>query len=509
MELITEAQQREAVVQGRSLSPYRLRYNNLLFKKEMKVTFTITTFIGFVLLFISSDFAQQPSPYQPPYQPTGEPPLQPRSPATPNTTQPTNGRTLQTPPMQNPPRSITTNGTLTYQPAPTYPTPPNQGFNSPFPTNLAPATPTPLTPTTSPAQSQPRTGLYSPNGNGNGNRVVVDGQGNVIRVADASGIPIANVDRTADTGVASTAHTGNLAHAGRSVPLVRVHPFILKPEEQRELDDFLLRWERYSETVKHYEVEFNSFFYDPTNPSSPQITSSEPQLKPLKIMFGSFKYVAPRKFVYYVEGEWVQKERVRYVDPEVTPNVAAEKTIIDGQSFFFYDFPAKKVVQYKMSPEVMNHTIANGPFPLIFGAKAADMKKRFSMKIVTNPDYREKEIWLWAVPLTTEDQREFAKIEIRLDKRTMNAMALKRIDSNEKSYTTYTLQNPRINGRFAKLDVFFHPDVPRGWKLEVQDQVQVNADNPIQPQNQNTTTHYTAPIPNNPQPRVEVPIYNP
>ncbi|MDR1480208.1 MAG: hypothetical protein LBJ00_14830 [Planctomycetaceae bacterium] len=29
MELNTQAQQREAVVQGRSLSPYRIRYDNL------------------------------------------------------------------------------------------------------------------------------------------------------------------------------------------------------------------------------------------------------------------------------------------------------------------------------------------------------------------------------------------------------------------------------------------------------------------------------------------------
>ncbi|MDR2644290.1 MAG: hypothetical protein LBC74_16030 [Planctomycetaceae bacterium] len=480
----------------------------------MKLTFTL--FTGITLLFVTITFAQQSPNYSQPYQPVNELPLQPHQPNTPIKNQPIqtqpfspyinpqpiNSGTLQTQPMQTQLKSITSNGVLTYQNSPTQPpTQPTPGFNSPYPTNLTPPTqplhpnhglyqPNPTQPhnqpTTTPNGKLP---LYGVGGN-NGNNTTINNPGNgIVQVADAG------------------------RHVGRSVPVVRVHPFVLKQEEQRELDDFLLRWERYSETVNNYEVDFNAFFYDPTNPLSPPVTSSEPQLKPLKIMFGYFKYVAPRKFVYHIEGEWLQKERVKYINPEITPNVTAEKTIIDGQSLFFYDFPAKKVTQYRMPPEVLNRTIANGPFPLIFGAKAIDMKKRFSMKIVTNPDYRDKEIWLWAVPLLAEDQQEFIKIEIRMDKRTLNAMALKRIDPNEKSYTTYTLQNPRVNKFNGIFGDFFNPDVPRGWKHEIKDQTQTN-NNPISPNHAHSTSHnITSPpnrtIPPTTPPRTEVPLYNP
>jgi TIGR03009 family protein len=503
--------------------------------------FTFTLFTGITLLFATINFAQQPAPYAQPYQPQNESPLQPRQPTQPNSQiknqplqnqplqnppmlpttnpQPVTGITLQNPPMQTPPKNITTNGVLTYQNQPTTPTQPTQGFNSPFPTNLTqptnpnqPAYPTqptnpnqPVYPTQPANPAHPNHGLYQPtptqpnpaqpykqplptSAHGGGVGAVTGGAGNNVTINDPRGGV-----RVADANVGR--------HVGHSAPVVRVHPFILKPEEQRELDEFLLRWERYSETVNNYEVDFNAFYYDPTSPLSTPVTSSDPQLKPLRIVFGYFKFVAPRKFVYHVEGEWQQKERVKYINHEITPNVFAEKTIIDGQSLFSYDFPAKKVTQYRMPPDVLNRTIANGPFPLIFGAKSDDMKKRFSMKIVTNPDYRDKEIWLWAVPLLQDDQQEFAKIEIRIDKRTLNAIALKRINSNEKSYTTYTLNNPRVN-KFgaAALSVVFNPDVPRGWKLEIQDQVKTNI-NPTP--NPTPITHTTQPT------RREVPLYNP
>ncbi|MDR2170162.1 MAG: hypothetical protein LBP59_08475 [Planctomycetaceae bacterium] len=467
--------------------------------------FTSTIFFGLTLLFASVNFAQQPAPYQP-----------------------INNGTRQTQPMQIPPKNITTNGVLTYQNQTNPQTQLTPGFNSPFPTNRT-------QPTNTTNTNQQQTRYYQPNPNQpypnqpNPNQPNVNqpypnpnqpnpNQPNVnqpypnqlnpnqpnanqpypnrdIRPVGGDGVRVAE---SADAGRVSV--VGGLPHyVGHSAPAVRVHPFALKPEEQRELDDFLLRWEHYSEKVKNYEVDFNAFFYDPTNPLSPPITTAEPQLKPIKIMFGYFKYVAPKKFVYHIEGEWLQKERMKYIDAELTPNIAAEKTIIDGQSLFFYDFPAKKVTQYKMPPEMLNRTIANGPFPLIFGAKSADLKKRFSMKIVTNPDYRDKEIWLWAVPLLSDDQQEFVKIEIRLDKRTLDAKALKRIDPNEKSYTTYTLENPKVN-RFLRLDAFFNPDVPRGWKLEIQDQSQTNL-------NQTPHNNTTQKPPNTK--RNEIPLYNP
>ncbi|MDR2346748.1 MAG: hypothetical protein LBE18_11835 [Planctomycetaceae bacterium] len=511
----------------------------------MKFTFTI--FIGITLSFVAISFvaigfAQQP---------------------TSTFYQPKNNETLQVLPMQTPPKNITSNGVVIYQNQPTQLTQPVQGFNSPFPTNLAPPSepnhnlnpnqpsyPTQPSHSTQPSypSSQPSSNQFQPrinqpnpyqpntadnrlppnrinnnsNNNSNGNS---NNNGNNNSNSNGNGNGNINVNGNkvttngSNNGIVRVADNSTGRFVGHSSPAVRVHPFILNPEEQRDLDDFLLRWEKYSETINNYEIDFNAFFYDPTNPLSPPVTSSEPQLKPLKIMFGYFKFVAPKKFVYHVEGEWIQKERIRYIDQEATPNILAEKTIIDGQTLFFYDFTAKKVTQYRMTSEELNRTIGNGPFPLIFGAKAGDMKKRFSMKIVTNPDYRDKEVWLWAVPLLPDDQKEFVKIEIRLDKRTLNAMALKRIDPNEKSYTTYTLHNPKINNRFLPISDIFKPDIPRGWKHEIQDQLQSNMNpnmnpnvNPNMNPNMNPTP-FSSTLNKSPnavtQPRQEINLYKP
>ncbi|MDR2761291.1 MAG: hypothetical protein LBB88_01665 [Planctomycetaceae bacterium] len=510
----------------------------------MKFTFA-TLFAGFALLLFvtNNNLAQQPAAT--PYQPI-------------------NGGTLQSQPMQTPPKNVTVNGVTTFQNQPLQPNQPTAGFNSPFPTNLVPPNnttpnvnpnqpsnfaqpsqpsqpsrpnqpslssqplqpkqpanpypynlqPSPYQPNPNQPNGQPNANLQpnqnlqpnptfqpypnpNPNLNPNQPNVARDNRfpsgGRVVHVADASGAP--RIDSTRN-------ELGH--HVGSSTPAVRVHPFVLKPEEQKELDEFLLRWERYSESISNYEVDFNAFFYDSTNPLSPPITANEPQLKPLKITFGYFKYIAPRRFVYHVEGEWKQKERVKYIDPEITPNVTAEKTIINDQSLYFYDFPAKTVTQHRIPPEELNRTIANGPFPLIFGAKAADMKKRFSMKIVSNPDYKDKdkEIWLWIVPLLHEDQQEFSKIETRLDKRSLNALAIRQIDPTEKAYISYVLQNPIVNNRFARLGDYFNPDVPRGWKHEIKERTTINPNlnvNPNPNPNPNPTT----------QPRTEVNLYKP
>ncbi len=131
---------------------------------------------------------------------------------------------------------------------------------------------------------------------------------------------------------------------------------------------------------------------------------------------------------------------------------------------------------------------ADSPLPLIFGAKAADFKKRFSMKIVTLADVKGKEIWLQAVPLNPEDQQEFRKIEIRLDHKTLIAKALKKEDINGKSHDVYTFHDVKINpwglgGALPPAIVkIFSPTVPRGWLLEVTEMPAARAI-PLQPQN--------------------------
>jgi TIGR03009 family protein len=398
-------------------------------------------------------------------------------------------------PLQTPPKTVIHNGVPVYQPNPAIPNQPAManrtmptGYGSPYPTGqLLPNNNNPVKVATTqtagsvyglPPQNQPPTNpptLNQPNPN---------------------------------QPATTTEHQRQFV--GHAEPPNRIVPFFLAPQEQQELDEFLIRWEKYSLGIKRYDVDFTMFLYDET------MMGSIPG-KPYKTTFGYFKYIAkPLRFVYHVEGEWVGDKKVER-DEKKNPNIFAEKIIIDEKSVFKYEFNAKKVLQVNVPPELVGKGIADSPLPLIFGAKADEMKKRFSMKIVTSEQYKSSQIWLQAKPLQIEDQQEFSQIEIRLDKESLRAIALKKEDINGKAFTVYTLLTPIINGRLTSFleDIrkWFTPAVPDGWTHEVNDWVLE-----IQMAQQPTTTALPGTIPattqppfaNQPQqPRNEIPLYQP
>lgn len=258
-----------------------------------------------------------------------------------------------------------------------------------------------------------------------------------------------------------------MEHVGHAEPANRIIPFWLEPAEQQELDAFLARWERFSASVNRYDVNFNVFFHDPI--------PGKPQDQPNRVAFGYFKYIAnPRRFVLHVEGEWQGKEQIKW-DEKKNTHVFAEKIIIDEKSVHVYDYKALTVRQINVPPELIGKGIADSPLPLIFGAKADDLRRRFSMKIerfsmqVENTPVEM--IRLFARPRFIEDQQEFKEIEILLFEKTLTARGLRQWDINGMSYKIYDLQHPAINPKdiFSPLEIvkkWFTPEIPRDWKRE-------------------------------------------
>jgi len=262
-----------------------------------------------------------------------------------------------------------------------------------------------------------------------------------------------------------------MQHIGRAEPANRVIPFFLKPEEQRELDEFLVRWERYSTSINRYDVNFNLFIH---NPEVAIMNKMAPD-QPLKTAFGYFKYIAnPRRFVYAVEGEWQGGKQTKW-DKDKNSFILAEKIIIDEKSVYQYDYPAKTVLQLNVPPELIGKGIADSPLPLIFGAKADDLKRRFSMKVerisVNQGNETVDMIRLYARPLYIEDQQEYKELEILLFEKNLMARGLKQWDINGSAFKIYDLRDPVINpkDRFSPLEIikeWFTADVPNGWKRE-------------------------------------------
>ena len=243
-------------------------------------------------------------------------------------------------------------------------------------------------------------------------------------------------------------------------PANRTIPFELNPTEQRELDEFLARWERYSANIRRYDVDFDVFEYDPTIPGTQPNQAH-------RIAFGHFKYIAsPMRFLYAIEGEWRDNKQIKR-DGDKNPQIYAEKMIIDEKTVFKYDYNAKTVHQINVPPEMIGKGIADTPLPLIFGAKADELKRRFSMRIEHRPD---DVMMVYARPLLLEDQQEFKEIEVMLEK-DLRARGLKQHDINGKGYRVFHLRSTKINPPMADIlghiKGWFTPDIPRGWTQEM------------------------------------------
>ncbi|MCL2005409.1 MAG: hypothetical protein FWG73_04510 [Planctomycetaceae bacterium] len=308
------------------------------------------------------------------------------------------------------------------------------------PVRVATAQPAAPTSTPSVGQSIP---LYDPNGV---NRTPVTIQ---------PGTPIPSSP--------SPAVQGSMPGSVQPIPVApanRTIPFELNPTEQRELDEFLARWERYSAGIRRYDVDFNVFKFDPTIPGA------QPD-QAYRIAFGHFKYIAsPMRFLYAIEGEWRDNKQIKR-EGDRNPHIDAEKMIIDEKTVFKYDYNAKTVHQIHVPPEMIGKGIADTPLPLIFGAKADDLKRRFSLRIEHRPNDM---ILVYARPLLLEDQQEFKEIEIMLEK-DLRARGLKQYDINDKGYKVYDLRSTKINPPMADIlghiKGWFTPDIPRGWTQEV------------------------------------------
>ena len=286
-----------------------------------------------------------------------------------------------------------------------------------------------------------------------------------------------------------------MVHVGRSEPANRVIPFFLNPAEQRELDDFLARWERVSANISRYDVEFDMFEYDPTIPGAIPNQAH-------RRSFGYFKYIAnPRRFLYVIEGEYNKDDKKMKWDDK-NSHILAEKIIIDEKTVSKFDYNAKTVHQVLVPPEMIGKGIADSPLPLIFGAKADELKRRFSMKIVSGENGI---LQLYARPLLIEDQSEFKELEIFLSK-DLRARGLRQRDVNDKTHKTFVLTSVKINDRLGNIvgDIatIFKPSVPFGWKTEVHRWEPHPSPTPAVPQ-----TQMGNPAPPPQQFRGEIPLY--
>jgi TIGR03009 family protein len=223
-------------------------------------------------------------------------------------------------------------------------------------------------------------------------------------------------------------------------------PFVLSPQEQAQLDRMLAAWEQHGKGVRTFECkltrwEYNSVFLEP---------GKQPEAES-----GSLKFDAPDKGLFKIEG----KQQVQWIS--------------DGMSIFEYKYAEKRIVEYKLPPELQGKAIMDGPLPFLFGSDAQRLKSRYFLRLVTPRDAQD-EVWLEAWPRYQKDAAEFKRAELILKTKDMMPFALQLYATNGKDRTVYRFDDIVINNPLRRVQG--NPYVPKfptmfgnGWKLVVEE----------------------------------------
>jgi TIGR03009 family protein len=247
----------------------------------------------------------------------------------------------------------------------------------------------------------------------------------------------------------------------RTVPDELPQRFHLTAKQEAYLDQILTTWQNRTKKTETFRCEFTRWNYNPA--------FELPQFKdvPLVVNNGDLKYASPDKGTFRIT-------RVMNLDTKTgeyksSKDVHGEHWVCDGLSIWQHDHKNKRVIERKIPEDLRGEAISNTPLPFLFGSRAANLKQRYFLCIVTPEEYAEKEIWVDAIPRTQADAGNFREAILRLSRDDFRPIALRIYDPGD-TYTTYEFSNIVINDPFEGLkQLFAPPRVPFGWRkvLEV------------------------------------------
>jgi TIGR03009 family protein len=224
----------------------------------------------------------------------------------------------------------------------------------------------------------------------------------------------------------------------------------LSHQQEAELDRVLFFWEQSSKNIKTFACGFERLDYDPLDPAR---RPNEP-----RVDRGEIQYSAPDKALFLVKGE---KGETR------------EHWACDGKAVYEMDPVRKLLIVHKLPPEMQGKAIADGPVPFLFGAKAAQLKQRYYLRIITPDAKRQQEVWLEAWPRLVADAQNFkyAELILAIGQRSLTPTAVQIHHPNGKNRVVYTLSGIEVNktGFGAIFGNPFEPKTPRGWQRVVEE----------------------------------------
>lgn len=219
----------------------------------------------------------------------------------------------------------------------------------------------------------------------------------------------------------------------------------LTPEEEDLLDDVLEGWETKSGAVRTLKAKFTKRVYN----NELLNKNSDPNV-PTQELTGEIRYQKPDKAVYKEDGE------------------EGEWWVCDGKALHEYRRSDRKVIERRLPAEMQGKAIFNSPLPFVFGVKAAKLKARYFMRVVTEKG-TAGQIWLIVYPRAAQDAANFESAEVILDEKTMLPYAIQLNDNNRTSSASFVFENARINSVLGNIFEGIKVSTPFGWKREIVD----------------------------------------
>lgn len=167
-------------------------------------------------------------------------------------------------------------------------------------------------------------------------------------------------------------------------------PPAVSPEQQKALDGVLASWEADAKTLQSLFVQFT-------------IEETDPTFKTKNKFFGEAKVLKMPTGQYGLRLETFNLDRNGQPDR----NSIKDKIVCSGLWFYQFDIGARAINYRKL--ENQNTKPDDGPFAFLFGMKALDARKRFSMSIVQQDQHYT---WIKINPLTDQDKRDFVVAQL-------------------------------------------------------------------------------------------------
>jgi TIGR03009 family protein len=239
-------------------------------------------------------------------------------------------------------------------------------------------------------------------------------------------------------------------------------PFVLSEVDLNNVRQTLQFWQTASDKVKTFKSEFTRLEYDKVwNPGTE---------RPMIISTGALSYSKPDRGSFEIQtiSRWTKTDP-NNAAPEAPGDYIEQKAeigehwVCDGKAIYEYDQRNKQLRETVIPEELRGVKIVDGPLPFLFGAQADKLMERYWIRVKQSD---AAQIFLEAYPRRQSDAVNYERVEVILERKTMQPTAIQVYLPGGQQRHVYTFAEPSVNGTMDAVfgTLFKAPRTPIGWK---------------------------------------------